>query len=142
MSHIVQQLRDNATVLLSPSGARLPLAAVAGSLQLAADEIERLERELNGYKPMTSEELKAHGEAALKNEIAELRALNEEQAAELERRQAKIMQLRDDAERYRWLREHCRFANDSVQELWFDRSISDGEQSQLDAAIDAQRSKP
>jgi hypothetical protein len=53
---------------------------------------------------------------------------------------------RELAERYQWLREHFRFANDSLQEIWFDESIAhsalkDQAASDLDAAIDAAREK-
>lgn len=43
-----------------------------------------------------------------------------------------------DAERYRWLREHFTFGNDSMQEIWFDAHVSVEEQepAELDAAID------
>ena len=52
---------------------------------------------------------------------------------------------REDAARYRWLRMHYRFANDSTQEIWFDRSIHPdalrgaGEPAELDKAIDDAR---
>ena len=52
---------------------------------------------------------------------------------------------REDAVRYRWLRMHYRFANDSTQEIWFDRSIHPdalrgaGEPAELDKAIDDAR---
>lgn len=49
---------------------------------------------------------------------------------------------REDAERYRWLREHFRFANDSLRELWFDQTLEPNDssaQTDLDAAIDAAR---
>lgn len=45
-NQLIKQLRDNATVLLSPAGARIPLASVAGSLQMAADEIAGLQQKL------------------------------------------------------------------------------------------------
>lgn len=38
-----KQLRDNAAVLLGPSS-QIPHAAIAGALQMAADEIDRLNR--------------------------------------------------------------------------------------------------
>lgn len=44
-----------------------------------------------------------------------------------------------DAERYRWLREHFRFANDSMRELWFDPALEPNDSSvpvDLDAEID------
>lgn len=41
-----------------------------------------------------------------------------------------------DAERYRWLRKHSAFANDSMHELWFDASLDRGETEQLDKQID------
>ena len=48
--------------------------------------------------------------------------------------------LRKDAERYRWLREHFRFANDSMRELWFDQALElddAGVPVDLDQQIDA-----
>ena len=33
------------------------------------------------------------------------------------------------AERYRWLREHFRFANDSMRELWFDPALEPNDSS-------------
>jgi hypothetical protein len=47
--------------------------------------------------------------------------------------------LRKDAERYRWLREHFRFANDSMRELWFDPVLEpndSGVPDDLDQEID------
>ena len=44
-----------------------------------------------------------------------------------------------DAARYRWLREHFRFANDSMRELWFDPAIEPndgGAPEDLDQEID------
>ncbi len=44
-----------------------------------------------------------------------------------------------DAARYRWLREHFRFANDSLRELWFDPAIETndgGVPEDLDQEID------
>lgn len=44
-----------------------------------------------------------------------------------------------DAERYRWLREHFRFANDSMRELWFDPVLEpndSGVPDDLDQEID------
>ena len=46
---------------------------------------------------------------------------------------------RKDAERYRWLREHFRFANDSMRELWFDPVLEpndSGVPDDLDQEID------
>ena len=43
------------------------------------------------------------------------------------------------AERYRWLREHFRFANDSMRELWFDPVLEpndSGVPDDLDQEID------
>ena len=48
--------------------------------------------------------------------------------------------LKRDAERYRWLREHFRFANDSMRELWFDQALEPddaGVPVDLDQQIDA-----
>ena len=48
--------------------------------------------------------------------------------------------LRRDAERYRWLREHFRFANDSMRELWFDPALEPDDAGlpvDLDQGIDA-----
>lgn len=48
--------------------------------------------------------------------------------------------LRKDAERYRWLREHFRFANGSMHEIWFDGSLEpndSGVPADLDQTIDA-----
>ena len=48
--------------------------------------------------------------------------------------------LRKDAERYRWLREHFRFANDSMRELWFDPALEPDDAGlpvDLDQGIDA-----
>ena len=47
--------------------------------------------------------------------------------------------LKRDAERYRWLREHFRFANDSMRELWFDPVLEpndSGVPDDLDQEID------
>ena len=44
-----------------------------------------------------------------------------------------------DAERYRWLREHFRFANDSMHEIWFDDTLEpddSGVPTDLDQTID------
>lgn len=44
-----------------------------------------------------------------------------------------------DAGRYRWLREHFRFANDSMRELWFDPVLEPNDSGvpvDLDAEID------
>ena len=57
---------------------------------------------------------------------------------------AELERLRKDAERYRWLREHFRFANDSLRELWFDPSLEpddSGVPYDLDTAIDAAMTK-
>ena len=45
-----------------------------------------------------------------------------------------------DAERYRWLREHFRFANDSMHEIWFDDTLEPddyGVPTDLDQTIDS-----
>ena len=45
-----------------------------------------------------------------------------------------------DAERYRWLREHFRFANDSMHEIWFDDTLEpddSGVPTDLDQTIDS-----
>lgn len=50
-----------------------------------------------------------------------------------------IEALRKDAGRYRWLREHFRFANDSMRELWFDPVLEPNDSGvpvDLDAEID------
>lgn len=50
-----------------------------------------------------------------------------------------LRELRKDAERYRWLREHFRFANDSMRELWFDPVLEPNDSGvpvDLDAEID------
>ena len=47
--------------------------------------------------------------------------------------------MRVYAERYRWLREHFRFANDSMRELWFDPVLEpndSGVPDDLDQEID------
>jgi hypothetical protein len=46
-----------------------------------------------------------------------------------------------DAMRYRWLREHFKFANDSMCELWFDICLDNSEKEarELDQAIDSVR---
>lgn len=52
---------------------------------------------------------------------------------------AELTLLRKDAERYRWLREHFRFANDSMRELWFDPVLEpndSGVPDDLDQEID------
>ena len=52
---------------------------------------------------------------------------------------AEVDALRKDAERYRWLREHFRFANDSMRELWFDPVLEpndSGVPDDLDQEID------
>ena len=41
--------------------------------------------------------------------------------------------------RYEWLREHFKFANDSMQELWFDADCTSDDSSELDRAIDTAR---
>ena len=51
-----------------------------------------------------------------------------------------LAQLVRDAARYRWLREHFRFANDSMRELWFDPALEQddaGVPVDLDQEIDA-----
>lgn len=65
-----------------------------------------------------------------------------------------LLAAQRDAERYRWLRVHFEFANDSMREIWFDSHIKhyspqqDGVAEELDKAIDdeiaygLQRSKP
>ena len=45
----------------------------------------------------------------------------------------------DDAVRYRWLREHFRFGNDSMREIWFDAMLAPDDGGDLDATIDACR---
>ena len=50
-----------------------------------------------------------------------------------------LVEAKRDAERYRWLREHFRFANDSMRELWFDPALEPNDSSvpvDLDAEID------
>ena len=45
-----------------------------------------------------------------------------------------------DADRYRWLREHFRFANDSMHEIWFDDTLEpndSGVPTYLDQTIDS-----
>lgn len=52
---------------------------------------------------------------------------------------AELTLLRKDAERYRWLREHFRFTNDSMRELWFDPVLEpndSGVPDDLDQEID------
>lgn len=52
---------------------------------------------------------------------------------------AELRALRSDAERYRWLRKHFRFANDSMRELWFDASLQPENELapvELDRSID------
>jgi len=47
-------------------------------------------------------------------------------------------------QRYLWLREHFRFAEDSMRELWFDASIRPDGQTlpeELDRSIDAEMAK-
>ena len=49
-------------------------------------------------------------------------------------------ELARNAERYRWLREHFRFANDSMRELWFDPALEPDDAGlpvDLDQGIDA-----
>ena len=41
-----------------------------------------------------------------------------------------------DAERYRWLRGHFRFANDSLREIWFDQTLDPVDPVELDEEID------
>ena len=45
-----------------------------------------------------------------------------------------------NAKRYEWLREHYRFANDSMCELWFDATLEpedgEGDPEELDRSID------
>lgn len=41
-----------------------------------------------------------------------------------------------DATRYRWLRTHFKFANDSTREIWFDGDTLVDEPSELDESID------
>lgn len=45
--------------------------------------------------------------------------------------------VRRDAERYRWLRIHFKFANDSTREIWFDGDTLVDEPGELDDSIDA-----
>lgn len=45
---MVKQLRDNAAVLLAP-GTAIPAGAIAGALQMAADEIERLREDADRW---------------------------------------------------------------------------------------------
>ena len=48
--------------------------------------------------------------------------------------------LRKDAERYRWLRKHFRFTNESMRELWFDSALEPDDAGlpvDLDQGIDA-----
>ena len=61
-------------------------------------------------------------------------------AASIAALEAKLAEARKDAERYRWLREHFEFANDSMEEIWFNSHIKHyehGVSEELDAAIDA-----
>ena len=54
-------------------------------------------------------------------------------------RRDSTLSVERDAERYRWLREHLRFANDSMRELWFDPALEPNDSSvpvDLDAEID------
>lgn len=56
-----------------------------------------------------------------------------------QRAEARLAALERDAARYRWLREHFRFANDSMRELWFDPALEPNDSSvpvDLDAEID------
>jgi hypothetical protein len=52
---------------------------------------------------------------------------------------AQLEGFRKDAERYRWLRLHSIFANDSLQEIWFDAGVTTqpNTPTELDAAIDS-----
>jgi hypothetical protein len=65
---------------------------------------------------------------------AELRAALENFA----KSQGSVSDDARDAERYRWLREHFRFANDSLRELWFDAHtmVNQEDAKDLDQAID------
>ncbi len=55
-----------------------------------------------------------------------------------EQAESKVERLRADAERYRWLRIHHKFCNDSLREIWFDECVSE-DGAEFDAAIDAAR---
>jgi hypothetical protein len=48
-----------------------------------------------------------------------------------------LKRMAADAARYRWLRSHCAFANDSMNEIWFDKHLERGELDTLDRQIDA-----
>lgn len=53
---------------------------------------------------------------------------------------SRIAALKKDAARYRWLRQHFRFANDSMHEVWFDALLEpndSGVPTDLDQTIDA-----
>lgn len=53
------------------------------------------------------------------------------------RREVKVPDASISSERYAWLRNHYRFSNDSMQELWFDASINDSDDgNELDSSID------
>ena len=64
----------------------------------------------------------------------------EERLEDLRRaRRAEEAKRDKDAGRYRWLREHFRFANDSMRELWFDPVLEPNDSGvpvDLDAEID------
>lgn len=56
-----------------------------------------------------------------------------------QREEARLAALERDAARYRWLREHFRFANDSMRELWFDPVLEPNDSAvpdDLDQEID------
>ncbi len=52
----------------------------------------------------------------------------------------RIAELERDAARYRWLRSHHKFCNDSLREIWFDAhlSLSPRNEREFDDAIDAE----
>lgn len=110
------------------------MSAPTGKLKFAYDSIANLEQQIATLRAQL---------AAAEARANELNAMLEhcrDEAAETERMlRAEYAKNQRDAERYRWLREHFRFANDSMRELWFDPALEPNDSSvpvDLDAEID------
>ena len=105
----------------------------AEEIQLLRAEINRLQSALR-YEQHLSERIVTHGPGCELWGPAHYECAVRELASSRER-EARMR----DAERYRWLREHFRFANDSMRELWFDPVLEpndSGVPDDLDQEID------
>lgn len=81
----------------------------------------------------------ANGHAPLSDTELDLRVFIKRHHATITDMAKRLEAAERDAARYRWLREHFRFANDSLREIWFDAHtrVNQEDAKDLDKEIDA-----